>query len=107
MQDDALALVDATLPNGAVVKVQAVTEAGGGAQDVGFADAFRFDAVQDALSGVADMVRDAVRSATPDTVEVEFGLSLAVEGGKLLGLITKAGGTAAFTVRLGWEAPAE
>lgn len=98
--DDSAVLVDAVLPNGAVVKVAAV-DGSDGAQDVGFTDLFQFDQIQHVLSGVADMIRGAVEGAALNTIEVEFGLGTTVEGGKLIGLITKASGTASFTVRLG------
>jgi hypothetical protein len=74
-----------------------------GAQDVGFTDAFKFDQIQDVLTGIADMVRSAVDKTAPNTVEVEFGLGASVEGGKLIGLITNASGNGSFTVRLSWE----
>ncbi|WP_162794953.1 CU044_2847 family protein [Nonomuraea lactucae] len=94
-------LIDAQLPNGALVKVG--VETSGGAQDVGFRDALSFEHVQRMLSGLAEMVRDAARKAAPSSVELEFGLNFTVEDGKLLGLIINGSTEASMTVKLSWD----
>jgi hypothetical protein len=98
-----LVLVDAELPNGTTVKVAAVSS--GGAHDVSLLSAFNLDSLQDALSGLAEMAKNSLQKASPDTVEIEFGLGLTLEAGKLVSLLTAAGTGASLTVRLGWHRP--
>jgi hypothetical protein len=94
-------LLDAVLPNGAVVKVAATLA--GGAQDVSFLQALSLDNLQKALAGFVEMASNAVDKVAPDTMEIEFGLGLSVEGGKLISLLTDAGSEASLTVRLRWD----
>jgi hypothetical protein len=98
-----LVLVDAKLPNGAVLKVAAVDR--GSAHDVSLLNVFSLDSLQHALSGLAEMAKRSLEDASPDTVEIEFELGLTLEAGKLVSLLAAAGTGASLTVRLGWHRP--
>jgi hypothetical protein len=100
-QNHDLILVDALLPNGATIKVAAMVS--DAAQDVSFLQVFTLDNLEKSLSGLAEMARNAVAKVAPDTMEIEFGLGLSVEAGKLVSLLTNAGSEASLTVRLGWK----
>jgi hypothetical protein len=103
MQDNNrdLIFVDAVLPNGTHVKVAA--QMGDAAQDVAFTQPFNMDNLQSSLSGFAQLVSDAVAKVAPDTVQLEFGFNLCVEGGKLISLLTSVSSEASLTVRLAWN----
>ncbi len=67
---------------------------------------YQMAAVGDTIRAMGDWVTGTVQSGwshRPDTFEVEFGLTLSIETGALTGVIAKAGGEAALTVRMSWE----
>ena len=75
-----------------------------GTSDVSAATkALPLDDLKDALSGVADMTRDALKTAKPDSAKVEFGLDVKVEAGKLTGLLVSGSGGASLKVTLEWK----
>ena len=74
----------------------------GGAGDVGFMDKLSLDDVAESIKSIADTLGDAVQAASPKKASVEFGLQVAVKGGKLVSLITEASGTATLKVTLEW-----
>lgn len=98
-----LILLDAVLPNGANLKVTALSE--GRAHDVSFPRPFKLETFEEAISGVAEMAKNAVQSLTPDDTEIEFGLGLTLEAGKVVSLLTSVGSTASIRVRLRWHSP--
>ncbi|MFJ9607432.1 CU044_2847 family protein [Kitasatospora sp. NPDC101176] len=66
----------------------------------------RLDAVREVVRGVGRWAADGIAGtgpAVPDTLEVEFGLKLAVKSGALVGVLAEAGGEASFTVRMSWD----
>jgi hypothetical protein len=76
----------------------------GGAQDVGAVDKLNLDGVAHAIESIANTLGGAIENAKPDKASVEFGLEIAVKGGKLVSLITEASGTATLNVTLEWGA---
>lgn len=95
-------VVEVTLPNGAVVLVQARQVDVGGATKTGLGK-LNFDSVAKTLEGVTEVVRGAVVKAAPSKVSVELGLELAVKSGALVGLIVDGESTGSLTVTLEWE----
>jgi hypothetical protein len=93
-------LVDTTLPGGGTVTVRAVDL--GGPQDVGISDKVPFDDVTDAIRKVGTSIVEALKDVGPKKATVEFGLEVAVKGGKLVSLLTDAEGKATFSVTLEW-----
>ena len=93
-------VVSAELPNGATLRI--VAEQGGGAQDVAWNGPFDFDRVRDVIEGLAEMVQTAVTKVRPDSVEVELGLDISVESGKLTALLVKGDAGASLKITLGW-----
>lgn len=57
----------------------------------------------EAVSGIAESVRDGLRRAKPDTVEIEFGLDIDVSAGAAISLIADAHAKAAVRITLGWD----
>ena len=97
-----LEMVDeVVLPNGVSIGVEAVR--GRGARDVSSGGSFDFDQVSAALTGLAQVAKDAIEKAAPDTASVEFGMDLKVEAGKLTALLVSGSGSASLKVTLGWE----
>lgn len=96
------AVVEVSLPNGAVALVQARQFDGGGATKTGFGK-LDFDGVTRTLEGITEAVRSAVAKAAPSKVSVELGLELAVKSGVLVGLIVDGESSGSFTVTLEWE----
>ena len=93
-------VIDVSVPGDYPVALRAVTL--GGAQDVGALDKLNLDGVADTIKSIADTLGEALKAATPDKAGVEFGLEVAVKGGKLVSLITEASGTATLKVNLEW-----
>lgn len=66
----------------------------------------RLDAVREVVKSVGRWAADSIGgtgAAVPDTLEVEFGLKLAVKSGAVIGVLAEAGGEASFTVRMSWD----
>ncbi|MGW2248606.1 CU044_2847 family protein [Kitasatospora sp. NPDC001660] len=66
----------------------------------------RLDAVREVVKSVGRWAADGIVGtgpAVPDTLEVEFGLKLAVKSGAVIGVLAEAGGEASFTVRMSWD----
>lgn len=63
-----------------------------------------FDGIVDSVAAVASAMTEALRRAKPEEAEVQFGVDIGVESGKLTSLLVKGSGTATLTVRLLWKA---
>jgi Trypsin-co-occurring domain 1 len=101
-----LAFLDAILPNGAAIKVEVVTT--GGAQDVAVLQAFSLEGLEKAIAGFAEIAKKTLsNNAAPDSMELELGLNLGLEGGKLISMLAHAKSEASLTVRFGWNRQAE
>jgi poly-gamma-glutamate capsule biosynthesis protein CapA/YwtB (metallophosphatase superfamily) len=96
-----LAFLDAILPNGAAIKVEVVTT--GGAQDVAVLQAFSLESLEKAIAGFAEIAKKTLSNAAPDSMELELGLNLGLEGGKLISMLAHAKSEASLTVRFGWN----
>jgi Trypsin-co-occurring domain 1 len=93
-------VVSAVLPNGARIEVEAVST--GGAQDISKGRVLRLDEVGSAVEGMATLVKDALVKAAPDTAQVEFGMNVKVESGKLTALLVGGSAAASLKITLGW-----
>lgn len=89
------------LPNGGTIAVQALGTLG--AQDVSSGGSFDFEQVSSALTGLAEVAKQAIERATPDSATVEFGMNLTVEAGKLTALLMSGSGSASLKVTLNWK----
>jgi hypothetical protein len=96
-----LAFLDAILPNGAAIKVEVATT--GGAQDVAVLQAFSLESLEKAIAGFAEIAKRTLSNAAPDSMELELGLNLGLEGGKLISMLAHAKSEASLTVRFGWN----
>ena len=97
-------LVEVVLPDGTVVLAETSGSAGG---DVGGGlRRFSMDEAATALSGVGQWALETVRASLPeqpDSLEVEFGLKLAVKTGKLFGVLAEASGESSLLIRMSWD----
>ncbi|WP_051450594.1 CU044_2847 family protein [Actinospica robiniae] len=66
-------------------------------------DARPLQGFTEAVSGIAESVREGLRHAKPDTVEIEFGLDIDVSAGAAVSLIADARAKAAVRITLGWD----
>ncbi len=94
-------VVETVLPNGAVMAVQIA--GGHGARDVALGDRLQLGEVQEAITGLSQLVKDAISKVAPDKASVEFGMDLSVEAGKLTALLVSGSATASFKVALEWD----
>lgn len=99
--DEEADLVTAILPNGSEIIVVALDS--GGSQDVAAFGKLGFDHVEQAIEGMGEMVQKALSTCVPDTVEVEFGLGIKLESGKLIGLLASGSGEASLKLKLTWN----
>ncbi len=65
----------------------------------------RFDDIVESVSAVASAMTEALKQARPEEAEIQFGVDIGVESGKLTSLLVKGSGTATLTVRLLWKSP--
>jgi hypothetical protein len=93
-------IIDVTVPGENAVALRAVNLGGPG--DVAAFDRVKLQSVADTIKAIADTLGTAVKEASPDKASVEFGLELAIKGGKLVSLITETGATATLKVNLEW-----
>ncbi|MBR7826780.1 hypothetical protein KDK95_10740 [Actinospica sp. MGRD01-02] len=66
-------------------------------------DAQQIQGFTDAVSGIAESVRDSLAHAAPDKVEIEFGLDIDFSSGIAVSLIADARAKAAVKITLGWD----
>jgi hypothetical protein len=94
------------LPDGGGL-VRAEVEVGAG--DVSaFSERLPLHEVQETIQRVGRWAVRTVRDhmpEPPDEVEVEFGIKLGVESGKVVGILAKASGETALTFRMSWKRP--
>jgi hypothetical protein len=64
-----------------------------------------FDGIVDSVAAVASAMTEALRRASPEEAEVQFGVDVGVESGNLTSLLVKGTGMATLSVRLLWKAP--
>ncbi|MGW4163157.1 CU044_2847 family protein [Streptomyces sp. NPDC004788] len=98
-------LVQLEMPDGQTV--WATVAGDDGPSDSGLGDRLveKVHGFQESLRVVATNVRDAVASARPDEVSVEFGIELAVGKEGVMAAVVGGSGTAAFKVTLTWNGP--
>jgi hypothetical protein len=93
-------ILDVTVPGEHLVALRAVNL--GGAGDVSRLGRLDLDEVAKTIKSIAETLGGAIKSASPSKASVEFGLEVAIKGGKLVSLITETGGTATLNVTLEW-----
>ncbi|GAA4238536.1 hypothetical protein GCM10022254_54900 [Actinomadura meridiana] len=97
-------LVEIALPNGQTMLASVTrTDQGGGPQDVGLGQPRSFEAVTETLQGVGAAIMGALDELRPSRASVEFGLELALKGGKLVSVFVDSGTKASLKVVLEWE----
>ena len=67
------------------------------------ADAQQLQGFTDTVSGIAESVRDGLKHAAPDTVEIEFGINIDVSAGVAVSLLADAHAKADVRITLGWK----
>ncbi|MDG4767820.1 CU044_2847 family protein [Solwaraspora sp. WMMD406] len=90
------------LPSGEVVWTLA--DVPGRPTDVGFLDDRIHDVegLTETIRGIGASVRQGLADLAPDTVTVQFGLTLTARTGRVISVLAEAGGQANLTVTLGW-----
>lgn len=99
---ESITIQPVVLPDGTVIPVEVLLRAGDVSDRAG---GLRFDDVRHTFVEVGRWVSGTVREAMPDrpdTVEVAFGMKLAVEAGKLVSILAKANAEASFSVKMTW-----
>ena len=92
--------VVAQLPNGARIRIEA--QQLGIAREVSDLE-YRLGDIGQALEGIADTLWAPIRRIRPRKAEVEIGIDVAVESGRLTALLVKGSATANLKVTLSWE----
>jgi hypothetical protein len=100
-------IVEVELDGGQVVLAEVLVPTGG---DVGAWERTRFRLANfgEQVAGLSRTLLSSVRGQLPDapkTVEVEFGMKLAVETGGLVAVLAQANAEASVVVRLTWDGP--
>lgn len=112
-------IVQVVLPSGDPVWVRiqvpgrdSGNQGGASPQDVGLRDGFDagLDAKEvqgfaDTVRGVVVSVRQALDEHRPDALEVEFGVEISVQTGRLLSVLAEGRGAAHVRVTASWNAP--
>jgi len=65
-----------------------------------------FEGVTEAIEGIAKALAGTLAKVTPTKAAVEFGLSIALESGKLTALFVKGSGNASVKITLEWAGKA-
>lgn len=95
-----------TLPNGASVRVAAHMPPERDVSILG--DAYvAITPLRDAIAGLSQLVHDAVASASPSKVVVEFSFELSYEAGKLTALLVNGSSKGVLRVALEWNPGSE
>ncbi len=92
-------VIKAKLANGTIVHIQATVL--GGDEKATFTHP-SFKEVTDAIEGIAESVVTTLQKVKPKRASVEFGLEVALEAGKLTGLLVKGSGTSNLKITLEW-----
>lgn len=92
-------IVDFTLDD-RLIKIEAIDL--GGEEDVAFVTG-NFDDIAETIKAVANKIYDGFSVSSPDEVEIEFGVSVEKEAGKILPLIIGISGAANFSIRIKWK----
>lgn len=92
-------IIKVQLTNGAPLHVEVT--ALGGEEEVAFTLP-SFQAVTDAIEGIADAVVTTLQKVKPKKASVEFGLEAALEAGQLTALLVKGTGSSNLKVTLEW-----
>ncbi|MDG4802374.1 CU044_2847 family protein [Micromonospora sp. WMMD980] len=76
-----------------------------GPADVGWQDdqVHRLEGLLETVRGVARSVRAGLHEARPDTVTVEFGVTMSAKTGRVLSVLAEAGAEANLKVTLSWQ----
>jgi len=85
-------------------QAMAVARAADHERDVGtLSQTFSFDDLTNPISALADTVTRPLARVTPAEAEVEFGIDIGGESGRLTSLLVKGSGAATLNARLPWK----
>lgn len=107
MSDSNVKSVPLLLPNGVEIRVEA-NGSDSPEADVAFSDiteALRFENIQGAIEGIAELVQQAMAKVAPTKASVEFAIEVGLESGKLTALWVKGTGTANLKIAMEWSKP--
>jgi len=101
-------VVEIRLPNGQLILAQAhISPADTGVRDVSLSEELSLSGVSTSVREIASTVLDVLTNSfdkvKPDSVGVEFGLSLAVKSGRLTGLLVEGSSEATLKITLQWQ----
>jgi hypothetical protein len=97
---DTTKIIETKLDNGKTILVKAVPVGGG--QDVAKLGLPEFSEVTTMIQSVGASFYAALEAIAPKKASVEFGVEVAVKGGKLVGLLVDGSATATIKVTLEW-----
>jgi len=94
--------IQVQLPSGDVIWAQVPSD---GVSNVssGTLQRLDMDDLRKTVRGVSESLREALDELTPDQVQIEFGLELAVKTGKLTSMLAEMGATATVKISLTWQ----
>jgi hypothetical protein len=95
-------VITASLPNGALVRVQVPRRAIRGEDVAAIDEVFDTDRIRAALEGVGGLVADALKKIGPDKISVEFGFSFEIQSGHLTAVFVKGDINADLKISLEW-----
>jgi hypothetical protein len=85
------------------VTIMVEADSFGGEEDVGVTDAFNFDEITQTIEAIANSITDTFNRVKPKKAQVELGLKIGVESGKLTTLLVKGSGEANLKITLEWS----
>jgi NTP-dependent ternary system trypsin peptidase co-occuring protein len=94
-------IVPVVLESGARLQIE-VRALSGGREEVGVVDA-AFKDLTDSIEAIASALGQSLERIKPKKAEVEFGLEVGIESGKLTALICKGSGKANLKITLNFE----
>jgi len=74
-------------------------------EKVGLLDSIPIDRITTLLSGVAQVIGNALETAKPKKASAELGVEFGLEEGKLVALIARGTGKANLKIKLEWDGP--
>ena len=96
-------VAEVTMPDGAVVFVEAIDLSDGGASEAGLGDRFDFADVAAKLKSIRAAIGDALAANRPDELTVELGIQFVVKPGALTCMLVSGETNAALTVSMTWK----
>ena len=98
--DSRTVVLPVQLPSGTTIQVEAINLLS--EQDIS-SQILAFDGITSVIEEISANITEALSKARPTKANVEFGLQVAVEAGKLTALLVKGSGTATLKISLEWS----